>query len=55
MKDAKIVIKDGKGNQIAQFKRDHMVPAEMENIVLPKVLIDKLADNTLAVETVEEA
>lgn len=54
MHDAKILIKDGQGNQIAQFKREHMVPAEMENIVLPKVLINKLADNTLAVETVTE-
>lgn len=55
MHDAKIVIKDGQGHQIAQFKRDHMVPAEMENINLPKVLIDKLQDSVLAVETVEEA
>lgn len=55
MHDAKILIKDGKGNQVAQFKREHMVPAEMENLVLPKVLVDRLADNTLAVETVEEA
>lgn len=55
MHDAKILIKDGQGNQVAQFKREHMVPAEMENLVLPKVLVDRLADNTLAVETVEEA
>lgn len=54
MHDAKILIKDGQGNQVAQFKREHMVPAEMENLVLPKVLVDRLADNTLAVETVEE-
>lgn len=40
MHDAKILIKDGKGNQVAQFKREHMVPAEMENLVLPKVLVD---------------
>ena len=53
MHDAKILIKDGKGNQVAQFKREHMVPAEMENLVLPKVLVDRLADNTLAVQTVE--
>lgn len=55
MHDAKILIKDGQGNQVAQFKREHMVPAEMENLVLLKVLVDRLADNTLAVETVEEA
>ena len=55
MHDAKILIKDGQGNQVAQFKREHMVPAEMENLILPKVLVDRLADNTLAVETVEEA
>lgn len=55
MHDAKILIKDGQGNQVAQFKREHMVPAEMENLVLPKVLVDRLVDNTLAVETVEEA
>ncbi len=29
--------------QIARFKREHMAPGEMENITLPKMLLDKAA------------
>ncbi|MBQ3078678.1 MAG: FAD-dependent oxidoreductase [Clostridia bacterium] len=35
-----IVVKAG-GSVIAQYKRDHMTPGEMEHIRLPKVLIEK--------------
>ena len=34
MKDATIVVKD-KDNVIAQFKREHMAPGEMETIMIP--------------------
>lgn len=38
---------------IAKFKREHMVPAEMEKVILPKVLLDK-ANGSISV-SVEEA
>lgn len=41
--DSEIVVSTGDG-QLAAFKREHMVPGEMEQIVLPKVLLDKATD-----------
>ena len=38
------------GVQIARFKREHMAPGEMENIKIPKVLLDRITGDTLAVE-----
>ena len=39
--DARIVVKDDEGNQIAAFPREHLAPGEMESIKIPKVLLDK--------------
>lgn len=47
-KEAKIVIKDGE-TIIASFKREHMAPAEMEKVNVPKVLLDKVEGDTLTV------
>ncbi|MBP3852998.1 MAG: FAD-dependent oxidoreductase [Erysipelotrichaceae bacterium] len=52
--DAKIVVKDG-DNVIAQFKREHMAPGEMETVKLPKVLMDRVNGDTLSVEIETEA
>jgi hypothetical protein len=51
--NAAIRVLDGE-KQIARFKREHMAPGEMENIKLPKVLLDRIAGNNLSVE-IEEA
>lgn len=47
-----ITVKDGNGNLIAKFKREHLAPGEMEKISIPKVLLDKITTNnaTVAVE-----
>ncbi len=47
-----ITVKDGNGNLIAKFKREHLAPGEMEKISVPKVLLDKITTNnaTVAVE-----
>ncbi len=51
--NAAIRVTDGE-KQIARFKREHMAPGEMENVRIPKVLLDRIAGNTLTVE-IEEA
>ena len=51
-KNAAIRVMDG-DTQIARFKREHMAPGEMENIKLPKVLLDRIRGNTLRVEIEE--
>ena len=48
-KDTAIRVLDGE-KQIARFKREHMAPGEMENIKIPKVLLDRITGDTLAVE-----
>lgn len=47
-----ITVKDGNGNLIAKFKREHLAPGEMEKISVPKVLLDKITTNnaTVAIE-----
>ena len=52
-KNAAIRVMDGE-TQIARFRREHMAPGEMENIKLPKVLLDRVKGDTLTVE-IEEA
>ena len=44
--DAKISVTSN-GEKIAQFKREHMAPGEMERIVLPKALLDKANDEVI--------
>ena len=51
--DAAIVIKDG-DTQIARFKREHMAPAEMEKVMIPKVLLDKVNGNSLTISIEKE-
>lgn len=48
-----ITVKDGSGNLIAKFKREHLAPGEMEKISIPKVLLDKITTGSAAV-SVEE-
>ena len=43
-KDSEIVVTSN-GEQIAKFKREHLAPGEMEQISLPRVLLDKAVDN----------
>ena len=42
-RDAKIVVRDAEGTQIAAFPREHLAPGEMETIRLPRVLLQKAA------------
>jgi len=42
--DSEIVVRAGE-EQIACFKREHLAPGEMEQITLPRVLLDKAADS----------
>ena len=51
-KDSEIVVTSG-GEQIACFKREHLAPGEMEQITLPRVLLDKAgADLTVSIREV---
>ena len=51
-KDVQIVV-TSKGNKIAAYKREHMAPGEMEKIILPKVLLDKVDEEmTISIEEV---
>ena len=43
-RDSEIVVTSN-GEQIAKFKREHLAPGEMEQITLPRVLLDKAADS----------
>lgn len=52
-KESRIVVTDETGAQIAAFPREHMAPGEMENIKLPRVLLDK-AQGAITI-SVEEA
>ena len=54
-KDSEIVVTSG-GEPIARFKREHLAPGEMENIALPRVLLDKAKDElTVSIREVEQA
>lgn len=41
MGKSKIIVRDEAGTQIAAFPRERMAPGEMENITLPRVLLEK--------------
>ena len=32
------------GEKVAEFRREHMAPGEMEKIMIPKVLLDRCGD-----------
>ena len=50
-----IVVRDQAGNLIAQFPREHMAPGEMEQISLPKVLLERAVGGlTVSAEEVAE-
>ena len=51
--DSEILVTSGE-NKIASFKREHLAPGEMEHIVLPRVLLDKV-DKELTVSIQEVA
>lgn len=50
---SRIVVRDESGAQIASFRREHMAPGEMENIKLPRVLLEK-AQGAVTVSVEEE-
>ena len=52
-KKSKIVVKDGE-KIIANFKRQHMAPGEMEKILIPKVLTDKITSNEITISAEED-
>lgn len=52
-RNVEIQITDGK-TVLAHFAREHMAPGEMEKVVLPKVLAEKAAGDTLTVQIVEK-
>ena len=52
-KKSKIVVKDGE-KIIANFKRQHMAPGEMEKILIPKVLADKITSNEITISAEED-
>ena len=43
-KDSEILVTSGE-EQIARFKREHLAPGEMEQIMLPRILLDKAGDS----------
>lgn len=48
--NAIILVNDAEGNYIAQFKREHMAPGEMENISIPSVLFEQVqGDLTISI------
>jgi len=52
---SRIVVRDEAGNQIAQFPREHMAPGEMEQISLPRVLLERAVGGlTVSAEEVAE-
>ena len=52
---SRIVVRDEAGNQIPQFPREHMAPGEMEQISLPRVLLERAVGGlTISAEEVEE-
>lgn len=52
LQESKIVVKSG-DTILAQYKREHMAPGEMERIALPRILLDKAPIDTLSI-SVEE-
>jgi hypothetical protein len=45
---SKIKVMSG-DTEIASFKREHMVPAEMEKIVIPKKFLEKVENNEITI------
>ncbi len=51
--DAKIVVSSG-SETLASFKREHLAPGEMEKIVFPKQLFDRIREGTITVSVERE-
>ena len=51
-KDSAIEVRDGE-NVICSFKRDHMAPGEMEHILLPKALLEKVQGENVVIAAKE--
>ena len=51
-KESKIQVMCG-DNVIASFKREHMAPGEMENIKIPKALLDRIYGNSITISAEE--
>lgn len=49
MKDVRIEVKQGQ-EVILSFAREHMAPGEMEKIVLPKVILDKINTDSIEIQ-----
>lgn len=49
----KVVFQDENNNEIASYKRPYMFPGEMENVSLPRVLLDKAQGRSIKI-SVEE-
>lgn len=50
--ESTVTFKDG-DNLIAKFKRQHMAPGEMEKVLLPKVLLDRIHSGEITVSAQE--
>lgn len=51
-KDVTVIIESG-GNILASFKREHMAPGEMEKVIFPKSMFDKVKDDKITIAVVE--
>ena len=51
-RDVKLELRDG-DNTLVSLKKKHMAPGEMEKIVVPKVILEKVEGSELKVAVVE--
>lgn len=49
IKNCKIEVRTKDNKLLAEYKREHMAPGEMEHIVLAKSIIDKIEDNEMII------
>ena len=49
--DMKLEVKDGE-NVVMSIKKPHVAPGEMEKIMIPKVILEKIQGNEITVELV---
>ena len=52
MENSVIEVKDGE-NLLCSFKREYMAPGEMQQIKLPRVLLDKVTADTIEISVRE--
>ncbi len=51
--ESRILVRDGEGALLAQYRREHLAPGEMEHILLPYALLNRAKGDTVTV-SVEE-